>query len=686
MNRKPELKNFNRKEQRSGNSSIIPTRLNILLGVSGFLLLLLIIKLGMLTIVSGNSYLALINKTDATVETTAAPRGIIYDSTGKVLVGNKSVPSISFERLPEISTTDIYNTAGRLSKYLSVDTNSVTQSQEIDYYLANKKNNDKTINALKLTSKQKNKLTNSEIYKKTVHYLQKKNFKSTGSEKNSVAIYEKMIQTTSLSTTALKSTGVTTSEISRIGERLSQFPGIRVNQGWTRDYPQGSSAKSLLGSLSGSASGLPESGLSTYLAQGYTRTESVGISGIEEQYEQTLRGINKKTQITTNSQNKIVKSKVTQSGQSGNNLQLTINAKFQSDVSNILKENMQTGLTTGGYAAVMNPKTGGLYALAGWDRNNQTGKLTQNDLAAVQDPIVMGSVIKPAMVAMALQAGVITPSNSTQDDQLIKLAGTPEKHSDFNPTGTKIALTAEQALEDSSNTYMIQLALKMNGTPYVSGMSLAVSSSIWNTMRNGFGQFGLGLRTGVDLPNETPGYRGSITGSLASSFVDESFGQYDTYSVIQMARFVSVIANGGYLVQPKVVESVLKSGKNGVQPSVTSSLTPTIQGNVKLSSDEWNVIKTGMWNVANGSSSYNTGGTLIHTLRPRVAAKTGTAESFTNGQQTQNDTMVMYSPYAPYAIAIAYPGDKVDSFGNVEKAAAAIYNAFWNDVMPKPND
>ncbi|WP_257611651.1 penicillin-binding transpeptidase domain-containing protein, partial [Oenococcus oeni] len=142
--------------------------------------------------------------------------------------------------------------------------------------------------------------------------------------------------------------------------------------------------------------------------------------------------------------------------------------------------------------------------------------------------------------------------------------------------------------------------------PYVSGMSLNVSSNIWQKMRNGFGEFGLGSRTGIDLPGETAGYKGSITGSLASSFIDEAFGQYDTYSVIQMARFVSTIANGGYLVQPKVVASVLKSGKNGVRSSVASEVSPTIQGYVKMNSAQWNVIKTGMWDVANGSSQYNT--------------------------------------------------------------------------------
>ncbi|KGO32333.1 hypothetical protein Q757_01615, partial [Oenococcus alcoholitolerans] len=353
--------------------------------------------------------------------------------------------------------------------------------------------------------------------------------------------------------------------------------------------------------------------------------------------------------------------------------------------SNIVRDNLsKTGLSTGGYAAVINPYTGGVYAMAGWDRNNQNGQLTQNDLAPIQDPIVMGSAIKPAMVSMALQDGIITPDDSVQDDQIIRLAGSPSIHSYFNPNGNRIPLNAQEALENSSNTYMVQLALKMNGTPYSEGMGVPVSSTIWNRMRNGFAQFGLGMRTGVDLPGETPGYRGSTSGERRTSFINESFGQYDTYSVIQMARFAGTIANGGYLIKPRLVASVLKSGQNGIASSVVGSFSPTIQGQVKMSDDQWNVIKQGMWNVANGSSPYNTGGRALHELNPKVAAKTGTAEVFTNGQSTQNDTLIMYSPVAPFALAVAYPGDTVGTYGNVEKAAAAIYNAFWKDVMPRP--
>ncbi len=101
MIKKPKLENFNKKDSHSdkNNNSPIPVRLNVLLGLSGFLLLLLIIKLGMLTIISGKNYSTIVNQTEATVETTEAPRGVIYDSTGKVLAGNKSIPSISFERL-----------------------------------------------------------------------------------------------------------------------------------------------------------------------------------------------------------------------------------------------------------------------------------------------------------------------------------------------------------------------------------------------------------------------------------------------------------------------------------------------------------------------------------------------------------------------------------------------------------
>ncbi len=674
MFKKLKPKKIKIKENNINNKSVISSRLNILLGIAAVLLFALVIRLSILTIVSGNKYSALINQTNKTTESTVKPRGSIYDSRGKLLVGNTFMPSVSFLRPLNMSNYKIHRTANKLSNYLFLDTSSLTSRQQIDYYLANKKNN-----------RSVSKKAHSSSYKKEVNYLKTNHFSLPQQDKNKAAIYTKMAGTSTLSNGIIKTNNVSEGEVSAIAARLKEFPGIRIDQGWKRDFPQGKDFNSLLGSLSSTGTGLPSTGLSNYLHEGYSRDATVGTSGIEKQYENILRGINKKTSYTTNSNNKIVGKKVIQPGQTGNNLRLTINSKFEKDTSNDVKKYIQGGLSTGGYAVAMNYNTGAIYSISGWDRDNKTGKLTRNDLAPIQDPMIMGSAIKPAMVANGFQHGAITPENSEQNDQKINFAGSSSITSDFNPTGRSIPLNVDSALENSSNTYMVQLALKINGTPYYSGMNLSENPGIWDKMRNGFAQFGLGRKTGVDLPDETAGNQGSITGSHKTSWVYDAFGQYDTYSLIQMARYVSVFANGGYLVKPRIVNSILGSTGNGNKPKMVNSNNPVVQGRVNLTNGGWQAIKKGMYDVANGSSATNTGGPTMHKLDPKVYAKTGTAQGFENGTATQNDTLVMYSPRsdAPIALAIGYINDKVGSYGNVEKGAADIYNDYWKDVKAK---
>ncbi|MCZ3393483.1 penicillin-binding protein 2, partial [Enterococcus faecium] len=198
----------------------------------------------------------------------------------------------------------------------------------------------------------------------------------------------------------------------------------------------------------------------------YARNDSVGQSYLEKQYESVLKGTKSQTAIQVSSGGQIVKKVQQYAGKKGDNLVLTINSKFQEEVQKIMKEASKNagGQSTGGYAVVMNPKTGAVIALAGADRNPSTGKMTDNVLGTINEPIVMGSVVKGATISGALMDGVITPSNNTLIDEPIKVAGTGSKSSWFNSTGSaNMSVDASRALEVSSNSYMMQLAMKEGG-------------------------------------------------------------------------------------------------------------------------------------------------------------------------------------------------------------------------------
>lgn len=119
----------------------------------------------------------------------------------------------------------------------------------------------------------------------------------------------------------------------------------------------------------------------------------------------------------------------------------------------------------------------------------------------------------------------------------------------------------------SSNVYMFKTALKLAGDPYYSGMALPSDiSSPAQKLRRGLNQVGLGVKTGIDLPNETKGQIEPLTNN-PGNYLDLSIGQYDTYTPLQLSQYVSTIANDGYRIQPHIGLTIHEStNKDDVGP------------------------------------------------------------------------------------------------------------------------
>lgn len=136
-------------------------------------------------------------------------------------------------------------------------------------------------------------------------------------------------------------------------------------------------------------------------------------------------------------------------------------------------------------------------------------------------------------------------------DEPLHFKGGLTKRSYFNKND-KVRINDKEALMHSSNVYMFKTALKLAGDPYYSGMGLPTDiSEAGQKLRKGLNQVGLGVKTGIDLPNETIGQIEPLTNN-SGNYLDLSIGQYDTYSPIQLSQYVSTIANDGYRIQPHI--------------------------------------------------------------------------------------------------------------------------------------
>ncbi len=681
------MKNFynrvSNRNQRSGGSqrSQIPFRLNFLFIIVALLFAALIGQLAYLQVMYGSKFKAEVNSTDTTIETTNVQRGMVYDSTGKVLVGNKAHQAISYTKGVNVLSTSMYDIANKLGNYLTVSTSSLTPRQSIDYYLTDQKR----LKAVESKLSGTKGLSTTALYNKALSYLEDdSSFKLTKTQKNAAAIFAKMSGAYALSTTYIKDSGVSSQEIAQIGEHLSEMPGVQVGTSWSRNYPNGKSMNSIIGTVSSEKTGLPSDKVNELLAQGYSRNDSVGQSYLEQEYESVLRGTKAEKQVEVAGNNTVTKEVKKYGGQKGDNLQLTINSKFQSQLQSLVKsaEAGAGGNSTGTYAVVMNPNTGGVIGMAGVDRNPSTGKTTDNALGTINSDIVMGSVVKGAMVSGALMKGVITPTNSTLTDMPIAVGGV-KKSSWFNHGGgSNIAVNAAGALEVSSNSYMMQLAMKEAGFNYSSGAALTMSTKAFDIERGYFKQFGLGVKTGIDLPGESTGLEGSSSFAHIGNALDLSFGNYDAYTVMQVAQYMSTIANGGTRIAPHVVQSIRGTTSNGQLGAVKSTVEPKVLNTIDMTTAQKNLVKEGLYDVVHGSNTYKTGGALS-SISPKISAKTGTAQTYYKGNETVTLSLASFAPstHPQVVVALAMPNLGVNAESNNMALAKKIYAAYWKTVQ-----
>ncbi|BDR56417.1 penicillin-binding transpeptidase domain-containing protein [Xylocopilactobacillus apis] len=395
------------------DKSRIPFRLNLLFFIVFVLFAILVFKLGDVQLQHGKEYQSEIDQTKLLSLSTPVQRGLIYDSRGHVLSGNKATNAIMYTRGLEVKKSEMYDTAVKLAKYISIDptyldSKNLNKWDRAEFYLADKNNNKSMLAQMpkefKL-DKKGNSLSSAEIDRNLVNFTINQKINLSSQQKKEAAIFKSMEAAYQLSTVYIKTNGLTDRELAEVNEHLLELPGISVGPYWIRENTTNPTISGVLGSVTSNKQGLPADDINSLLAQGYARNDSVGTSYLEQGYENILKGSKKVSQIELSTNNKILSQKTIYSGQMGGSLNLTINSQFQNDVSYIVKSVLEStvaggyaGKNDGAYAVVMNPKTGAIYAMAGVNRDIQTGEITYNPLGAINKSYVMGSSVKAAMV------------------------------------------------------------------------------------------------------------------------------------------------------------------------------------------------------------------------------------------------------------------------------------------------
>ncbi|MDK6679530.1 MULTISPECIES: penicillin-binding transpeptidase domain-containing protein [unclassified Aerococcus] len=629
-------------------------RLNILLVLvfAGFALL--IFRLGYLQLVNGQTFEELVHLTETNVAKEGVPRGYIVDRDGHKLVDNEGLQAIGYTRGKNTSGEDMAKTARRLADFIEMDTEALTERDLKDYWAASHEDelNDR------LSSEEK-RLKGGQLYDAQLNHIQSEDLdKLSDQDKEAAAIYKQMNSAYAFSTTLIKHENVTNEEVARVSEHSADLPGVTTTIDWKRVYPEKDLLRSVLGSVTTEKEGLPSHRANRYLAKGYARNDRVGQSYLEEMYEADLRGAKAKYETEVNQNGELVQNRQKYSGDIGNTLRLTIDTNLQKQVEAIAEdylENKSTGENNQIYVVATDPRNGEVLALGG-KRRGEDGKLYDDALGTINASFEMGSTVKGATIAAGYYYDVLEPgADNTFVDQAMNFSGTPIKASwwhAFDPS-RRVVLDDRKALAVSSNVYMIRVAMAIGGMPeYTDGMSLVdLDPNLGNKLRHVYAQFGLGVETGIDLQNESTGLNGGD--AAPGNYLDMSFGQFDTYTPMQLNQYVATIANGGKRYAPHLMKSIEKTdtspdAKENFNQLIYKS-QPRLLNEVQVDPAAIQAIQEGFRAVVadpDGLSHDLFGGFPVP-----VAAKTGTAE--TNDRGIVNSTFVAYAPYDNPRIAIS---------------------------------
>lgn len=361
-------------------------------------------------------------------------------------------------------------------------------------------------------------------------------------------------------------------------------------------------------------------------ALGLTNVDSVGQSGLEQQYETVLAGEDGLLLTEVDRHSKMLPESSTTyvAPQAGSTLKLTIDASIQSFTERAMRECLEVNNAESVTAIVMDVNSGAILALCmkpDYDPNepprNDVEKLTElMRITAVTDAYEPGSTFKSITCASALDAGVTTVNDTFTCTGAIRVDGDTIRCWK-NSHGSE---TLTEALKNSCNPVFVQLALRLG------------TQRMYQYMR----AFGLGVRTGVDLPGESAGI---LINSRYVKNVDLArigFGQSVAVTPLQMITVFSAVVNGGRLMKPYIVAEVLDDQGNTVQRTASQVVSNPIRPETSAIMRELleKVVSEG-----GGKNAYIEG--------YRVGGKTGTAQVYIDGKVSSSVHIGSFVGFAP---------------------------------------
>ena len=461
--------------------------------------------------------------------------------------------------------------------------------------------------------------------------------------------------------------------------RIKDIPGFEVANSSIREYYSGSSFSHLMG--------YTNKIMAEELRQNpevYSINDYVGRSGVEKSYEDFLRKNPGKLRIEMDALGNVISKEIIALPESGKSLVLWLDSDLQEKIKNELENKLGELGAKKAVGIAMDPKTGGILALVslpGFDNNLFQKGADQEKLnellddpknlqslfnRAISGRYLTGSTIKPFIASAALEEKIISPEKLIYDPGFIEVTHQydPEIVYKFRDWAIHGWSDLRSAIAESCNVYF-----------YTIGGGYGEQDGLGPTkIKQYLSLFGWTEKTGIDLPAEAAGFvpdKEWKKETLGEGWWDGntyylSIGQqYLQITPLEVITAFSAIANGGKLLQPKVVQKIVDTSTGSMQ--VIEEIEPTLIRDGFISPENLQIVREGMRQAVTGQNSPLASAVILNSLPVASAAKTGTAEL---GNDYYNNWITVFAPYEDPEIVLTLMVENVKGVQEAVKPVA----------------
>ena len=678
-------------------------RFNVLMVIIYVIGSILLLSLFNLQIVNGATYRETSNTRLSRESRLEAARGEILDRSGNVLASNNITYNLELYKIKSDSDT-LNNSILKLVNLLEENKQSYPNNFPIDEnkkFTIEGKTLEKWLKEYKFDEDSKE----DEVIESFIKKYKIKNEKWEEIRKIIAIRYEITTKGYSNTKSLTIAENVSKEVVAKISEKNADFSGIVITTDTERKYDY----KNLASHIVGYIGRISKEEYEKSEDYEYQNDDYVGRTGIESTFEDYLRGQDGEEDIEMDVDGTVTGSTVTKEAVQGSTIVLTIDAKLQEVAEKALAENIYKirngGFATkhdveGGAIVVLDIKSGEILAMASYpdyDPNVWVGGITQSDYdkikennslynRAISGAYPPGSTFKMVTAIAGLETGAIKANEKINDIGIYK------RYKDYQPacwiwTDNRLVhgyLNVTQAIQRSCNYFFYE-------TGYRTGISNIVKYA-----KN----FGLGNKTGVELPSETSGTLSSPEAANAAKQIwtdgntlASAIGQaYNAFSPLQIAKYIAMVASEGRNVNPTIIKTIMNSDGTEVSRSEINSFVNEKLGlsnekyeKLDISKESFKAVREGMKSVAleRGGTAYNT----FKDFNVEVGGKTGSAQA---GGRKTHAWFVGFAPYNDPEIAVVVLEEN-GSHGNytaeaVKKVMAEYFGMNINSNEIKENN